>query len=200
MQNVIYLLRHGELIEKGILAGHSDIPLSEFGLQQLITKTNSLPAIDHIYCSPLKRCALFAEQFSKQHQIPLTQTSALKEMDFGEWDGVSFEHLWQSSGIGHVTIGDFWQDPWLNTPPNGESMQDFALRIDQWWQAWLADKPKGNSLVVTHAGVIKHLLARVMNLDITSNQQQNVFEITYASLIKINVFHDEQQAWPSVVF
>ena len=200
MQNTLYLLRHGELEQKHVLAGHTNLLLSSFGKQQLAQKAKVLPRINQLFSSPLSRCYAFAQQFAKQQQLTLQTSVLLKEMNFGDWDGLPFEILWQSTASEQTTLGNFWQNPWQHTPPNGESMAEFSQRIDLWWQTWLTQKPAGNSLVITHAGVIKHLLARVVGLDIKQSQHLSVFDIPYAGLIRIDVFHDEQQAWPKIIF
>ena len=200
MQNTLYLLRHGELEQKHVLAGHTDLLLSSIGKQQLAEKVKLLPPINQLFSSPLARCCTFAQQFAKQHQLILQTSSLLKEMNFGDWDGQPFETLWQSTSTEQTRLGDFWQNPWQHTPPNGESMAEFSQRIDSWWQTWLTQKPAGNSLAITHAGVIKHVLARVVGLDIKQSQHLSVFDIPYAGLIRIDVFHEEQQAWPKIIF
>ena len=200
MQNTLYLLRHGELEQKHVLAGHTDLLLSSMGKQQLAEKVKQLPQINQLFSSPLSRCCAFAQQFAKQQQLSLQTSSLLKEMNFGDWDGQPFETLWQSTSTEKTTLGNFWQNPWQYTPPNGESIAEFSQRIDLWWQAWLTQKPAGNSLAITHAGVIKHLLARVVGLDIKQSQHLSVFDIPYAGLIRIDVFHEEQQAWPKIIF
>ena len=201
MQNSLYLLRHGQLEKQQVLAGSTDFSLSDFGLEQLLEAKNKLPKIQHVYSSPLKRCLMFADSFAKEHSLALTPSNLVKEMDFGDWDGLAFKSLWQDTSHHSVTIGDFWQDPWNNTPPHGETMELFTARVDQWWLQWLTQKPLGNSLLVSHAGVIKHILARVVNLDIKQNHQLTVFDIPYAALIRVDVFFDENnQAFPKIVF
>jgi alpha-ribazole phosphatase len=200
LQNTLYLLRHGELEQKHVLAGHSDLLLSSVGEQQLVEKVKELPQINQLFSSPLARCYIFAQLFAKQQRLTLQTSALLKEMNFGDWDGLPFETLWQTTSTEQSRLGDFWQNPWQHTPPNGETMAEFTQRVDCWWQTWLTQKPAGNSLAITHAGVIKHLLARVVGLDIKQSQHLSVFDIPYAGLIRIDVFHEEQQAWPKIIF
>lgn len=201
MQNTLYLLRHGQLEKQKVLAGTTDFSLSEFGLKQLKEVANKFSEIQTVYSSSLSRCQNFAADFAQEQGLTLNVSCLLKEMDFGDWDGLPFEELWLNTQHNEVTIGDFWQDPWSNPPPNGETMQHFTQRVDKWWTQWLTEMPIGNSLVVTHAGVIKHLLARIVGLDVKKNYQLSVFDIPYAGLIKVDVFFDENhQAFPRIVF
>ena len=190
-------------IEKAnVLAGSSNFSLSVLGHEKMTKRLATIPALDHLISSPLKRCAQVAEEFAKQKQLSLNLAPQLKEMHFGDWDGQSFENLWQQTpNSSDCTIGDFWQNPWQNTPPNGESMQAFTERVRRWWQQWLEARFVGNTLVISHAGVIKHLLALIIGIDVKQNQQLNVFDIPYAGVIRIDVYFDENnQAWPKVVF
>ncbi len=198
----VYFLRHGELEQQNVLAGRSDFELSKKGVQQLEDAVAGLNDITTINSSPLKRCKLFAQQLANTRQLPLNIDSAIAEYDFGDWDGQSYEVLWQQGSS--PTIGDFWQKPWQITPPNGESMNAFYSRVETWWQQFLvmiSAQNTGPHLVITHAGVIKQLLAIVCQLPRESLISQNVFSISYAALICVDVYIDEQgEAWPKIVF
>lgn len=201
-QRTLYLLRHGEIATPGILAGRTDVALSEKGQQQLWQTTKQLPDIAHCLSSPLQRCQKFAAEFSNKNNIALQIIENLQEMNFGDWDGKQYQYLWDiSKNEAQPSIGDFWQNPWQNTPPNGEAMDDFVRRVDLWWQYWLADSPLGNTLVVAHGGVIKHLIARVLNMPIPGTAHMSHIDVSYAGLVKITVYTDEQgKSWPKIVW
>lgn len=198
----VYFLRHGELEQQNVLAGRSDFKLSKKGAQQLEDAVVGLCDITTVTSSPLKRCKLFAQQLASTRQLPLYIESAIAEYDFGDWDGQSYEMLWQQSSS--PTIGDFWQNPWQVTPPNGESMSKFYSRVETWWQQFLtviSTQNTGPHLVITHAGVIKQLLAILCQLPRESSISQNVFSIPYAGCVCIDVYIDDQgEAWPKIVF
>ncbi len=206
-QHTLYLLRHGEIALQGILAGKTDIALSEQGWQQLWQASQQLPKISHCISSPLQRCQEFAAAFSLKNNINLKLDANLQEMNFGDWDGKPYQALWKNEGNEQqVTIGDFWQNPWQHTAPNGEAMTDFTQRVDTWWQQWLAtipgdNMPDGNTLVVAHGGVIKHLIARVLTMPIPGTAHISNIDVPYASLIKITIHRDEQgKVWPRIVW
>jgi len=200
-QRTLYLLRHGEISTPGILAGNTDVALSEKGLQQLWQATKQLPDITMCISSPLQRCKKFASDFSRKYDLPLKVSENLQEMNFGDWDGKQYKKLWDiSANEAQTSIGDFWQDPWKFTPPNGETMDDFVRRVDLWWQHWLADSVKGNTLVVAHGGVIKHLIARVLNMPIPGTAHMSHLDVPYARVVKITIYTDEQGVnWPKMV-
>ena len=82
-------------------------------------------------------------------------------------------------------------------------MADFYQRVAIWWQTLLVDIAKTQTqaqLVITHAGVIKQLLAIICQLP-KQSQQQNIFSIGYGKLICIDIFIDDTAtAWPKIVF
>ena len=197
----LYLLRHGEIATPGILAGETDVALSELGREQISQATHSLKNIDRCISSPLIRCHERASLFCHQQNLSLEVESKIQEMNFGDWDGKSYQALWSMDDQSATSaIGDFWQNPWQNHPPNGEAMDSFVLRVDRWWQDFCAKNSSNNTLVFTHAGVIKHLLARILNLPIPGTTHMASIEVPYASLIKVSLYRDENgKVWSKLV-
>lgn len=207
----VYLLRHGELVQKGILCGRTDIALSDLGKQQLIAATNKLPTISHCFSSPLIRCRDFAEQYCQKNRLTLQVSEQLQEMNFGDWDGESYQTLWQTSPTldeKTPTLGAFWQNPWQCLSPNGESMASFTERVDDFWQSLISqlsqvniDKSdSSNTLVFSHGGVIRYLLAKVLGLAIPGTHHMTNIDVPYGALIHIQIFIDSDgKAWPKLM-
>ncbi|UUO24391.1 hypothetical protein FGD67_15040 [Colwellia sp. M166] len=211
----VYLLRHGELVQSGILCGRTDIALSDIGKQQLINATKNLPKISNCYSSPLVRCREFATQYCQQHELSLQVLTELQEMNFGDWDGKPYQALWQltqeaetTAAETTLTLGDFWQDPWQCQPPNGESMESFMERVDNFWQNLLSQLCQSelekadslNTLVLSHGGVIRYLLAKVLGLPIPGTYHMTNLDVPYGSLIHLQVFIDnEGKAWSKLM-
>lgn len=195
-------MRHGQLVKQQCLVGHSDVNLSEYGCQQMHTQLAALFSHQHsikqIITSPLSRCQQLASIYAKQYKTSLFVEPKIKEMNFGKWDGVSFAELWQQAS--YPNIGDFWENPWLNSPPEGECMHNFATRIEQWWHEQLTSEAP-TTIVISHAGVIKYLLALITGLDPKKNDYLAKFNVPYAAVIKIMIYQDSTgKAWPSIVF
>lgn len=76
----VYLLRHGELTTKDVLAGHTDFILSKKGFEQLNIACGRLANIDLVTSSSLKRCSEFARQFCDFNKIPLNITDDIKSL------------------------------------------------------------------------------------------------------------------------
>lgn len=207
----IYLLRHGELVETGILCGRTDLALSDKGEQQLLNATKNLPEITHCYSSPLSRCRKFAEQYCQKNALSLQVLAELQEMDFGDWDGKSYQLLWQTGQTEDdniATLGNFWQNPWQCPPPNGETMANFTQRVEQFWQSLLLqltqtddkENQSTNTLVFSHGGVIRYLLAKVLDLPLPGTIHMTNLDVPYGALIHLQIFIDSDgKAWSKLM-
>jgi len=165
----IDLLRHGETQFSHTLRGHLDDELTPKGWQQMqstIEQVANQPW-DVIVSSSLKRCACFAEQLAEQKALPLVLSPDLKEMYFGDWEGVSTQQIYETSP---ELLANFWQKPSQYCPPGAETLMQFQERVLKGFQDLLVHMQKQNwqhALVVTHGGVIKLLacLAKQQPLD-----------------------------------
>ncbi|MBO4458601.1 MAG: histidine phosphatase family protein [Butyrivibrio sp.] len=89
---MLYIMRHGKTewnkIEK--LQGSTDIPLNEEGIEAAIAAHDKYKDInfDVCYCSPLVRAKKTAELFLEGTETPIIIDDRLKEMSFGELEGV----------------------------------------------------------------------------------------------------------------
>ncbi len=150
----IDLLRHGECEGGQIFRGHTDVALTENGWQQMNTGLKQLTGNwQRIVSSPLQRCRLFAEQLSDKTQLPLTIEPAIKEINYGEWEGQLVESVWRDR---EEEVLAWSRDPERNGPPGGEMLPYFRERV---LSAVLNLAQTEKVLLITHGGVIKLLLS-----------------------------------------
>ncbi|ENW96441.1 histidine phosphatase family protein [Acinetobacter sp. NIPH 298] len=168
---LIDLLRHGETTQSHILRGHLDDELTEKGwLQMQTTVQCHLDAQQHwdvIISSPLQRCRFFAENLANQLQRPLLINENIKEMYFGDWEGISTQTIYETTP---ELLANFWQFPTQYQAPNGESLARFQQRILVGFKQihqQMQENRWETALIVTHGGVIKLLtcLARQHDLN-----------------------------------
>ncbi|EOQ72547.1 histidine phosphatase family protein [Acinetobacter lactucae] len=165
----IDLLRHGESQYSHTLRGHLDDELTAKGWQQMqstIEQVENHPW-EVIISSSLKRCACFAEQLARTNELPLVLNHDLKEMYFGDWEGISTQQIYETSP---ELLANFWQKPSQYCPPRAETLMQFQTRVLKGFKELLVHMQSKNmqhALVVTHGGVIKLLacLARQQPLD-----------------------------------
>ncbi|QNX62216.1 histidine phosphatase family protein [Acinetobacter seifertii] len=188
----IDLLRHGESQYSHTLRGHLDDELTANGWQQMQSTIEQVTdqTWDVIVSSSLKRCACFAEQLAKTTQLPLLLNHNLKEMYFGEWEGVSTQQIYETSP---ELLTNFWQKPSQYCPPQAETLMQFQTRILKGFQDLLLDMQNQNwqrALVVTHGGVIKLLscLAQQQPLDDLLKMQAEL-----GKLYSFEFFQEEEQ-------
>ena len=91
MTNTIYIVRHGQT-EWNLLGktqGHGNSDLTPKGIEQaeLLADSMTKYPIDYIYSSDLGRAYQTAEIIGNKLSIEVEKTEALREMNFGTWEG-----------------------------------------------------------------------------------------------------------------
>jgi alpha-ribazole phosphatase len=192
----IDLMRHGAVAGDAGLYGRTDIALSEQGWLQMQQSVNIDLQYQQVVSSPLQRCLRFAEAYSSKHTLNLTTEPLLQEMNFGLWDGHSFDqlqHCW-------ADLEQFWQAPLQVTPPNGEALSAFHQRTVQAWNGLLQLCRGSQTLVVTHAGVIRMILAQLLHVDWKSAEYYQRLRIDYGSITRIHILYTEDSIYPQIRF
>ncbi len=189
MNTRLILLRHGQPERQNCLLGRTDCSLTELGWQQMVKSVLAVRGIDRVITSPLLRCKLFAVDYATKNSIPLDHESAWQEFDFGDWDGISYEKLQREY---NEQFSKFIAEPEACSAHNGELLSDFNHRIDGGLKRLLVKYSNKKILVVTHAGVIRNLVAWGLGMNRESNKPYQRFAIDYASISEINIFQDEK--------
>jgi alpha-ribazole phosphatase len=193
LNTAITFIRHGEPLLKNALLGHTDSPLSELGWKQLEVQFSQLDAFDLLVTSSLSRCAAFAQDYAAENNIKLLIDSQWRECFFGDWDGKTYQEL-------HLTspqlVSDFFKDPNQNSPPNSETLIDFSQRVEQSLLTLLDNYRGKNIVVLTHAGVIRTIVAWCLKMDYLSGVQFRRFNVDYASLTKLSIFTENTAGQP----
>jgi len=159
----VTLLRHGEV--EGFahaFIGERDPPLSAAGWSQMhaALAAAGVPPITAIASSPRARCRAFAEDLAGERRLELDVLPALAEMRFGEWEGLTAVEV---EARDPERLAAFRADPSRAGPRGGEPYLDFARRVREGFAAWTSSR-RGHALIVTHAGVIRALLADCLGL------------------------------------
>ncbi|MCV6627651.1 MAG: histidine phosphatase family protein [Cellvibrionaceae bacterium] len=196
MSTRISLLRHGHCHGGNIFRGQTDSPLSDMGWQQLQTASASLEPVDQIICSPLRRCAEFAQQFARQNKIPsCNEDKRLMEIDFGRWEGQAVAAVQQREP---ERLQAFWDNPLTAPPPAGETMAELQQRVRQSWQQILQQGREQHSLIISHGGVIRCILAEVLGMSLAPASRLSV---PHACLSRIDIYHQPGKTdWPQLIF
>ena len=183
---IITLVRHGKIAGPAALYGRTDIALSAAGHSDLTRALNNLHAqtpIGHLISSPRVRCLHVAQEFSTKHKIPLRTEDNLQEMDFGIWDGIPFDEL----GDEWKNIEAFWESPHSMQPPEGESLTEFATRVITSWESFISNIKPCHHAIICHGGVIRILIAHILQLDWRNPTLFKQLQINYASHTQIKI-------------
>lgn len=181
----ILLIRHAvnDFVKTGKLAGWTPgVHLNEEGQAQAaaLGKRLAETPIDYLYASPLERTMETAEAIRQYHQqITIQQTVELGEVRYGDWEGME---------ISKLTSRKMWQVvqqyPSRAEFPNGETMRGVQTRAVNAIEALVSKHPRETVAVVTHADIIKMLLAHYLGMHLDEFQR---IVITPASISMLSL-------------
>ncbi len=190
MKTQLILLRHGQPELQNCLLGQTDSKLTDLGWQQMQESCMALRDVDQVITSPLLRCKQFAIDYAIKNGISFECVAEFQECNFGDWDGLSYQQLNKK----HSKEFEFFLDsPSKYHPPNGESLFDFNCRIDMALKLAFEEYKGKKILLVSHAGVIRSLVAWCLKLDRLSNIPFRSFSIDYASQTHLDLFLGDTQ-------
>ena len=157
----VYLIRHGKTLGKPALNGRTDIAVADDVQDQICQAfvDKQLP-IGGVVTSPLQRCLGLAQRISTRCKVSLQIEPRFQEMDFGDYDGCSFDDLYDKWSI----LESFWQDPANHKLPNAEKLVDFHDRVVQAWEQRLP-QITSDTLIICHGGTIRLVLAHLLEVD-----------------------------------
>jgi len=166
-ETLLFLMRHGaiESATEKRFVGQIDPPLSPEGRKQSEWQGRRLGNVlfSRVWCSDLQRASETAAIVCRDRGLSVQQAPELREIHLGQWDGVAmsqirrqFPDLWQARG---EDIGYF-------RPPGAESFADLQQRAVPFIRR-IAAQSDGNTLIVTHAGVIRVLLCQVLQMPLS---------------------------------
>jgi len=160
----IILVRHGEndWVKKQRLAGWiPGIHLNENGrlqAQDAAQRLAGLP-IQAVYSSPVLRCVETAVTIAQPHQLNVTELPDVGEVRYGKWEGAKIKKLAKKpawSAVQHF--------PSRFQFPQGEALREVQFRAVQALEALSARHEKDTIVVVSHADVIKLVLAHYLGV------------------------------------
>ena len=161
----LILIRHGEPEQeaKGKCYGSLDVGLSDSGRAQLEAKLTSLRnfTVEALYASPLRRAAESAAIVGLCFGLKPTLTPALQEIDFGRFEGLSYEEIEQLYPEEYRL--------WMEHPveikfPQGESFAEMKARVLRFKEFLLNNHAQQAVVLVCHSGTNRILLGEAMGI------------------------------------
>ncbi|MGC8518035.1 MAG: histidine phosphatase family protein [Steroidobacteraceae bacterium] len=161
------LIRHPATDLAGTFCGHSDPDLNATGQAQLHALQRKLAqtSLDRLLSSDLLRTRRCAQALAEQHGIEAIFTPALREMHFGDWEGLR----WEEIQVRFPEQAQRWLQGFATfTPPHAEAYGHFTTRISREATEWLQDVTDTTLAIVTHRGVLVFLLQQYCGIEATA--------------------------------
>lgn len=105
-----------------------------------------------VYSSPLARALDTARSIAQAHGLEPVEVDALREIDFGEVEGLEFDSLPAALQEGLL------REPLATRFPGGETYGELQERVCEGLTAIRVRHPDATVVVVTHAGAIRAAL------------------------------------------
>ena len=161
----LFLVRHGENEQggSGRYWGHTDVPLSPAGFKQAEALRDRLgkEEIHGIYSSDLQRALSTAEVVASAHSVEVVPCSALREINFGEWEGMTFEEIEKR----FPKAACHWTGREVERGfPGGERLRDLTRRTGDFLGQLRKHPPEQTVLVVAHSGPLRVMLCRLLRV------------------------------------
>ena len=162
----VMLVRHGvtEWNSKGLVQGQSDIHLAPDGIHQarLLTAHFPFDIVDAIYSSDLHRAMTTAEVITSKFNLDIIPVPEFREMNFGIWEGKSFESLAQEDP---ADFKKFFLQPDMLMIKNAETFAEVQNRAVTKLKQIVHDQGDGKHIViVTHGAVIRTIIASILGM------------------------------------
>lgn len=193
----VFLIRHGQSVwnKEMKYQGHSDIALTEEGIRQAHCVANRLSGenIAAVYASDLSRAFITGETIAARHGLRVTALPALREISFGEWEGLTY-----------TGINEKWPDHmrslYTNADdvviPGGETFRELKMRSCAAIEELVRQHKDETIAVVSHGGTIRTLLCAALNIHLNyvwnirqDNTAVNILDY-YEDRIMVSLIND----------
>ncbi len=187
----VYLIRHGETANAGQICfnGHFDVDLSPGGREQfrLISAALKNHPIHSVYSSDLKRTRFSAEIVAEPHGLKPIPHPELRELCFGEWEGLSVEEVNRKYPN---ELANRLKNIETFSVKGGESFHQLQDRVIPKFEEIVASHPHDSIVILVHGGVNRVILGHLLGIPMS-----NIFRIQQEyGAINVIQFYDDNNA------
>jgi probable phosphomutase (TIGR03848 family) len=168
---IFYLARHAVTDVTGKRLPSPEVPLNEAGRTQALTLGAALAEVefDAIYASPIMRAMETARAIAAHHKARVQVRDAIADVDYGKWVNRS---------LGPLTKTKLWQKvriwPSAVRFPGGETIREVQMRALGEIEKIAEEVPDGVVCCVSHADVIRLVIAHYMGVHIDLYQRMSI--------------------------
>ncbi len=156
----IHIIRHGETDWNRArrFQGQTDVPLNQTGMMQarLVADVLRNEPLQAVVSSDLVRALDTAQVIAERHGLQVQKDTGLREMSFGEWEGLSHDDL--RSGKWADLFSRYRKDSLAHRPPGAEHPDEALQRVRQSLQRILTHRVEGTVVLVAHGGSCRLLI------------------------------------------
>lgn len=165
------------------LSGHIDSVVSEIGKKQIDKLTTYLENvdIDKIYTTTSSRTKDTVQKIANLKKINIIQKEALKEISFGDFEGITFEKIKKNHP---KEFQDMIDKGYEYKYPNGESLIDSYKRVANEISEIIFDNKDKTILICSHGGTIRNIITYLIS---NSYEYHWNFKIDNASITILEV-------------
>jgi alpha-ribazole phosphatase len=162
----LLLVRHGETERNSAQRywGRTDVRLSPAGIRQAERLRDRLAGepLSAVYASDLRRASATAEIIASRHDLAVTTCPELREIDFGEIEGLTFDEARRL----YPEVVRLWieQSSELKYPA-GDSITEFSNRVIGFVPRLAKHAKQETVLIVAHSGVLRTLLCQLLGME-----------------------------------
>jgi ribonuclease H / adenosylcobalamin/alpha-ribazole phosphatase len=171
IETTLILVRHGETDNTAARVfcgpGGADPGLNGVGRQQVRRTAAALALgvpIDVVLTSPMRRTLETADVVAAEVGRPVEVVDGFRECSFGEWDGLTFEHV-RSRWPAELQR---WLASHEARPPGGESIVEVQSRVEGALGRVLTTYAGKTAVVVSHVNPIKLVVRRCLDAPLHS--------------------------------
>lgn len=161
----LYLVRHGEtdLNVQKVYYGWTDCCMNSRGYEQAKELADILGEVDFdvVISSSLQRAVETATIISGFSADTIIKDDRLKELNFGDWEGVYYLEVQEK----YREHWEKWGRDWKNaSPPSGESYRELRRRVEECLGELLERYDGKKVLVVSHQGCLRIIPAILLGM------------------------------------
>ena len=159
----LLLVRHATAEGNGRFQGQRDVSLTSAGRRELwfLCEKCSQHPVQAVYSSDLRRARQTADAVAGKIGLEVEVRPELREMQFGQWEGLS----WNQIARRFPRLPSLWMERFPHQAiPGAEPLSQFKKRIAAGVREIVAANRGQCALIVTHAGVIRFTLGKVLGL------------------------------------
>jgi probable phosphoglycerate mutase len=169
----LYMVRHGQTVSsrENRFTGSSDPPLTAVGeaMAQAFGDAYASTKWEAIYTSPMLRARQTADPLSRLTGVPTTIEDGLKEIGYGEWEGLRQEEVKQR----WPQAFEYWADDVASRgTPGGETAFTVAARAMRVVEEIRCRHHQGNVLIVSHKATLRIITCALLGLDVRLFRQR----------------------------